>query len=89
MPQIWMTYAEAGELLGLSPMAMRDHCLVAGLSRRRSRDGQTRLKLSSEAIALFIQREVRRHLEANLPSLGVHDLQQLASLPLAPERRAA
>ncbi|MBC9983247.1 hypothetical protein HA482_34185, partial [Bradyrhizobium sp. INPA_01384B] len=46
MPQIWMTYDELGMLCGCSAGEARVQALHWALDRRRSRDGNTRVKLN-------------------------------------------
>lgn len=54
MPQIWMTYPEIGDLVGCSPEEARMQVAARALDRRKSHDGQTRVKLDMKWTALFI-----------------------------------
>jgi hypothetical protein len=72
MPQIWMTYEEVGALLGSSREAARAHVTTEGWDRRRSHDGETRVKLTPEAGAAYLDQLVAARLSAAA----------LASLPL-------
>ena len=49
MPQIWLTYDEAGDLFGCDAATARERAIVGGYDRKKSRDGQTRIKLSLSA----------------------------------------
>lgn len=55
MPQIWMTYQELGTLCGCTPDEARSHAQELLLDRRRSRDGNTRVKLNAALIAQFLE----------------------------------
>lgn len=80
MPQIWMTYEEVGELLGCDPYEARSHGLNAGWARKKSRDGQTRLKLPSSAVHMFLDRYVERYIDRpQASSLQVRQMQTLAA----------
>lgn len=54
MPQIWMTYEEVGALLGCGREAARAHVAAEGWDRRRSHDGETRVKLTPDAGAAYL-----------------------------------
>jgi len=56
MPQIWMTYDELAALTGCSAADVRDIARQRALDRKRSRDGETRIKLDLLWTALFIER---------------------------------
>ena len=64
MPQIWMTYQELGALCGFSTDAARLQAQHLLLDRRRSRDGNTRVKLNTALVARFV--ETIREAEPNL-----------------------
>lgn len=49
MPQIWLTYDEAGDLFGCDAATARERAIASGYDRKKSRDGQTRIKLSLSA----------------------------------------
>ena len=46
MPQIWLTYDELAALMDCNPADARRAALAIRLDRRKSRDGQTRVKLT-------------------------------------------
>jgi len=46
MPQVWLTYEELGELMKCEPGEARTAVIKEEWSRRKSRDGFTRVKLS-------------------------------------------
>jgi hypothetical protein len=54
MAQIWLTYDELGELFDRSPARMRQHVIECDWTRRRSRDGLTRVKLPPNVMWHFI-----------------------------------
>jgi hypothetical protein len=56
MPQIWMTYDEIAGMTGRSRTEVRDQVVHSGLDRRKSRDGQTRVKLDGALTGLFLAR---------------------------------
>ncbi|MGX1325103.1 hypothetical protein AB7M17_008556 [Bradyrhizobium sp. USDA 377] len=55
MPQIWMTYDELATLNGCSAAEARLQALHLSLDRRKSRDGNTRVKLSPAMMARFFE----------------------------------
>ena len=54
MPQIWMTYDELAGLLDCGVLEARERVQREGLDRRKSRDGNIRIKLSFPMIAMFV-----------------------------------
>jgi hypothetical protein len=54
MPQVWLTYDEFGDFLGVGTAAGRSFADERGLARRVSRDGLTRLKLSPDLAETFM-----------------------------------
>lgn len=54
MPQIWMTYDELAALYGCTAPEARLQALNLSLDRRKSRDGNTRVKLNGALMARFI-----------------------------------
>lgn len=56
MPQIWMTYPEIADLVGCHPEQARMQVANRALDRRKSHDGQTRVKLDALWTALFVER---------------------------------
>ncbi|MCK1281636.1 MULTISPECIES: hypothetical protein [unclassified Bradyrhizobium] len=55
MPQIWMTYDELATLSGCSAAEARMQALHLSLDRRKSRDGNTRVKLNLALMARFCE----------------------------------
>ena len=55
MPQIWMTYDELATLSGCSAGEARVQALHLSLDRRKSRDGNTRVKLTPALMARFFE----------------------------------
>ena len=55
MPQIWMTYDELATLSGCSATEARVQALHLSLDRRKSRDGNTRVKLNAALMARFFE----------------------------------
>lgn len=55
MPQIWMTYDELATLSGGSAAEARLQALHLSLDRRKSRDGNTRVKLNLALMARFFE----------------------------------
>ena len=54
MPQVWMTYQELGDLVGISPQEARDFAIARAWGRRRSEDGQSRVKLPQDLVAAYL-----------------------------------
>ena len=63
MPQIWMTYDELAVLMKCNPTDARAVAATLPLDRRRSRDGQTRAKLSPSLVEAFMQSQLHLRLE--------------------------
>ncbi|MBR0842752.1 hypothetical protein JQ607_21330 [Bradyrhizobium liaoningense] len=55
MPQIWMTYDELATLCGCSAAEARMQAQHLSLDRRKSRDGNTRVKLNLALMARFFE----------------------------------
>jgi hypothetical protein len=55
MPQIWMTYDEIATLNGCSAAEARMQAIHLSLDRRKSRDGNTRVKLNLVLMARFLE----------------------------------
>jgi hypothetical protein len=55
MPQIWMTYEELATLNGCTAAEARVQALHLSLGRRKSRDGNTRVKLNLALMARFFE----------------------------------
>ncbi len=56
MAQIWLTYGEIGEFCSCSSVTARDLAIKYNWTRRRSRDGLTRVKLPQNLVTEFISR---------------------------------
>jgi hypothetical protein len=55
MPQIWMTYDELAILSGCNATEARGLALNLSLDRRKSRDGNTRVKLDFALMTRFFE----------------------------------
>lgn len=55
MPQIWMTYDELATLNGCTTAEARVQALHLSLDRRKSRDGNTRVKLDFALMVRFFE----------------------------------
>ncbi|UEM15042.1 hypothetical protein J4G43_012915 [Bradyrhizobium barranii subsp. barranii] len=55
MPQIWMTYDELATLSCCSAAEARMQAMHLSLDRRKSRDGNTRVKLNLALMARFFE----------------------------------
>ena len=55
MPQIWMTYDELATLNGCNAAEARLQALHLSLDRRKSRDGNTRVKLNPALTSRFFE----------------------------------
>lgn len=56
MPQIWMTYNELGSLLDCEPAQARELAIAQNLDRKRSRDGNARVKLSPDWTSILVSK---------------------------------
>ena len=63
MPQIWLTYGELAALMNCDPARARSAAVAMRLDRRKSRDGQTRAKLTPSLTDAFLQAILQHHLE--------------------------
>lgn len=72
MPQIWLTYSEFAALLNCDPAEVRKASIAAGLDRRKSRDGQTRVKLTQPLADAFLNSVMRQFLERNMEASATH-----------------
>jgi hypothetical protein len=86
MPQIWMTYQELGILCGVGADQARLQAQHLLLDRRRSRDGNTRVKLNAPLIARFL--ETMREAEPDLDDAiaALRDAHQQMSGGLRPRK---
>ena len=66
MPQIWLTYDELAAWMNCGHAEARAAAMAAGLDRRRSRDGQTRAKLTPPLAEAFLQRLLHQCLEQEI-----------------------
>lgn len=85
VPQIWMTYAEFGALVGCDCIAARATAQSMMLDRRRSRDGQTRVKLDARLAEAFHERAARAWIERQIGA-GAAELFALADRMAAREQ---
>jgi hypothetical protein len=76
MPQIWMTYKELADLYGCDTSVAREKVIANDWTRRRSRDGQTRVKLVPAAVDFFLQRVVEQYALTHIPK-AICDLHAL------------
>ncbi|HXH44069.1 MAG TPA: hypothetical protein VNK51_09510 [Bradyrhizobium sp.] len=86
MPQIWMTYDELAALYGCTASEARLQALNLSLDRRKSRDGNTRVKLNAALMARFVEtiREAEFDLDDAIAAL--RDVHRSMSGGLAIER---
>ncbi len=93
MPQVWLTYDEFGDFLGIGADAGRTFAVSRDLSRRVSRDGQTRLKLSPELAETFMIEFVRKldekMVESSIPLEGPVEIDLRAVADLLAATRSA
>jgi hypothetical protein len=94
VPQIWLTYDELAALMNCDPLHARGAAKALGLDRRRSRDGQTRAKLTPPLTEAFLESVLREHIERDVAACAsalraTHE--QMATQPavLAPPASAA
>jgi hypothetical protein len=66
VPQIWLTYDELAALMDCDPAGARGAALAIQLDRRKSRDGQTRAKLTASLTEAFLDAELRQRLEREI-----------------------
>lgn len=66
MPQIWLTYDELAALLDCDMAGARGAAAAICLDRRKSRDGQTRAKLTPSLAEAFLQGVIRQRLEQEI-----------------------
>lgn len=63
MPQIWLTYDELAALINCDPARAREAAMAFRLDRRKSRDGQTRAKLTPPLAEAFLHEVLRQRLD--------------------------
>jgi hypothetical protein len=66
VPQIWLTYDELAALMNCDATGARGAAVAIGLDRRKSRDGQTRAKLTPPLAAAFLQGILRQGFEQEM-----------------------
>ena len=94
MPQIWLTYDELAALMDCDPAAARSAALTIRLDRRKSRDGQTRAKLTPSLTVALLDIMLRQRLEQEIAACA-GDLQAMrermaaSSIIAAPKLRSA
>src|SRR5262245_36822911 len=66
VPQIWLTYDELGALMNCDAAEARGTAAAIRLARRKSRDGQTRAKLSPFLAERFLNSLLQQRLEQQL-----------------------
>jgi len=63
VPQIWLTYDELAAWMNCDRAEARVAAMAIGLDRRKSRDGQTRAKLSPPLAEAFLHDMLHQRLE--------------------------
>ena len=66
MPQIWLTYDELAALMNCDPARAREAAIAFRLDRRKSRDGQTRAKLTPPLAEAFLREVLRQRLDQEI-----------------------
>ena len=66
MPQIWLTYEELAALMECDPAAARSAASAIQLDRRKSRDGNTRAKLSPLLTEAFLDGVLRQRFDQEI-----------------------
>ncbi|MGP9814517.1 hypothetical protein ACTZWT_23645 [Rhodopseudomonas sp. NSM] len=66
MPQIWVTYEELAVLMGCDRAGAREAAAAIPLDLRKSRDGQTRAKLSPWLTEAYFDGLLRQRLEREI-----------------------
>lgn len=66
VPQIWLTYSEFAALLNCDPAEVRKASIAAGLARRKSRDGETRVKLTQPLADAFLHSVMRQFFKRSM-----------------------
>lgn len=66
VPQIWLTYDELATLMGSNLADARRAALAIRLDRRKSRDGQTRAKLTPSLADALLDGMLRQRLEQEI-----------------------
>jgi hypothetical protein len=76
VPQIWLTYDELAALMDCDRASARAAAVAVRLDRRKSRDGQTRAKLTPSLTEAFLERMLRQRLGQEIATCA-GDLQVL------------
>jgi hypothetical protein len=89
VPQIWLTYSEFAAFMNCDPAEARKASIAARLDRRRSRDGQTRIKLSPPLTTVFLDTLMRQFLERQMTACAsdLHALHEVMRRMPQPEVR--
>ena len=66
MPQIWLTYDELAALMDCDRAAARGAAVAIPLDRRKSRDGNTRAKMTASLTEAFLDALLWQRLERQL-----------------------
>jgi hypothetical protein len=66
VPQIWLTYDELAAWMNCDRAGARVAAMAIGLDRRKSRDGQTRAKLTPPLAKAFLDDILRQRLEQEI-----------------------
>jgi hypothetical protein len=94
VPQIWLTYDELAALMDCDPAAARGAALAIRLDRRKSRDGQTRAKLTPSLTEALLDVMLQRRLELEIAACAgdlraIRERMAARSAVAAPKWRAA
>lgn len=76
MPQIWLTYDELAALVDCDPAMVRGTAAAMPLDRRKSRDGQTRMKLDAALTEMFLDAALKQRIEQDIATC-VSDLRTM------------
>jgi hypothetical protein len=86
--QIWLTYNELAALIDCDPAQARGAAAAIPLDRRKSRDGQTRVKLDSSLTKAFFDAALQQRVEqeiaacaSDLRSMQEHMARRPVTLP--------
>ena len=93
MPQIWLTYDELAALMDCDPADARSAALAIRLDRRKSRDGQTRAKLTPSLTDALLDSMLRQHLEQEIAACAgdlraMRERMTARTAVVAPKRRS-
>jgi hypothetical protein len=93
VPQIWLTYDELAALMDCDRAGARATAVAMRLDRRKSRDGQTRAKLTPSLCEVFLDGVLRQRLEQELVACAddlraMHERMAARPAVAAPEFRS-